>query len=98
MECIVLSNDLVVSIGGKISDKEYRAVLCEDEHYGEGLIVKVEQPIRGNWHQAASWYLEDLLDEASDSICIDGGQAWNVESGMFEALQNAQRTQDGKQA
>ena len=99
VECVVLSENLVAAFGGKILDERYRAVLCDDDHFGREPVVKVEQPIGGKWGPTGgSWYLDTLLEETyanSDSLSIDHGQAWLIVSGMREALRNALRTQAG---
>jgi len=101
---IVLNDKLIASIGGKLSDRYYRAVVLiggrsgEDEYAPNGNpdIIAIEQQYdSGEWGSTGgSWYVETLMgrcedsnrDEPTDSICIDGGQQWNIESGMIDAL------------
>ena len=101
---IVLNDKLIASIGGKLIDRYYRAVVLivgrsdEDEYAPNGNpdIIAIEQQYdSGKWGSTGgSWYVETLMgrcdhsnrDEPSDSICIDGGQQWNIESGMLDAL------------
>ena len=70
----------------------------EDEHAPNGNpdIIAIEQQYdSGKWGSTGgSWYVETLMgrcehsnrDEPTDSICMDGGQQWNIESGMLAAL------------
>ena len=99
---IILNDKLIASIGGKLIDKYYRAVLIkggrfDNEHPPNGNpdTIKIEQPFKdGSWGGTASWYVETLMgrdeyggkDGPSDSIYIDGGQRWKIESGMLLAL------------
>ncbi len=99
---IILNDKLIASIGGKLIDKYYRAVLIEgnddDEHAPNGNpdIIGIEQQYdSGEWGPASGhWYVETLMgrdehgnkDDPSDSIYMDGGQQWKIESGMLLAL------------
>jgi len=100
---IILNDKLIASIGGKLIDKHYRAVLIEGGRFdnenapnGNPDTIKIEQPFEdGSWSSTGgSWYVETLMgrdeyggkDGPSDSIYIDGGQQWKIESGMFLAL------------
>ena len=91
-EKIVLTDKLIVSSRGKLCDRYYRAVLIEDDKD----VISVEQPFEdGSWGPTGgSWYVETLLgldeygtsDDPSDSLYIDGGAQWLIESGMLIAL------------
>ena len=91
-EKIVLTDKLIVSSRGKLCDRYYRAVLIEDDKD----VISVEQPFKdGSWGPTGgSWYAETLLgldeygtsDDPSDSLYIDGGAQWLIESGMLIAL------------
>ena len=99
---IILNDKLIASIGGKLIDKYYRAVLIKGGRFdnenppnGNPDTIKIEQPFKdGSWGGTASWYVETLMgrdeyggkDGPSDSIYIDGGQRWKIESGMLLAL------------
>ena len=100
---IILNDKLIASIGGKLIDKYYRAVLIEGGRFdnenapnGNPDTIKIEQPFEdGSWSSTGgSWYVETLMgrddcggkDGPSDSIYMDGGQQWKIESGMFLAL------------
>ena len=101
---IVLNDKLIASIGGKLIDRYYRAVVLiggrsdEDEYAPNGNpdIIAIEQQYdSGKWGSTGgSWYVETLMgrcehsnrDEPIDSICIDGGQNWEIRSGMLDAL------------
>ena len=100
-EFIVLNDKLIASIGGKLIDKYYRAVLIEgnDDEYapnGNPDLIAIEQQYdSGKWGSTGgSWYVETLMgrddcggkDGPSDSIYMDGGQQWKIESGMLLAL------------
>ena len=92
----ILSETLPASSRGKEIYEAYRAVLVRDDD-NQRLLVNVEQPIKGAWYPAGSWYLSTLLygypvdlhKTANDSISIDFGQQWQIDKGMREALLNA---------
>ena len=89
---IVLSENLVASSRGKVLDKYYRAVLIQqpaDEYSpnGNGDVIAIEQPFDDHWGATGGcWYAEDLLKRRTDSIYMDGGQGWLINSGMLAAL------------
>lgn len=91
---IVLSENLVASLKGKLLDDRYRAVLIkkpvtENSPNGNGDVIAIEQPFDGikKWSDTGGhWYAETLLNDPTDAIAIDAGCRWHVESGLFEAL------------
>ncbi len=77
------------SVDNKPSNTEYRAVLSTKNRYGTP-IIRVEQNIKGGWHAAGGgWGLDTLNDRMSDSIWIDHGQKWSIDSGMKAAIEKA---------
>ena len=100
---IILNDKLIASIGGKLIDEYYRAVLIEGGRFdnenppnGNPDTIAIEQPFEGGrWSgTGGSWFVETLMgrdeyggkDGPSDSIYMDGGQQWKIESGMLLAL------------
>jgi len=79
----------VALIGGRSDEDEYAP-------NGNPDIIAIEQQYdSGKWGSTGgSWYVETLMgrdedfpkDEPSDSICMDGGQQWNIESGMLDVF------------
>ena len=80
----------VALIGGRSGEDEYAP-------NGNPDLIAIEQKYDGNsgWGPTGgSWYVETLMgrcehsnrDEPIDSICIDGGQNWEIRSGMLDAL------------
>ena len=67
-------------------DKTYRAYVKRGEL---GAVLVVEQPIMADWHPTGSWYIKTLLKNLSDSIFIDYGQNWKIDSGLRAAILEA---------
>ena len=75
--------------GGWFNDDEYAP-------NGNPDLISVEQQLgTDRWGPTGGhWYVETLMgrcedsnrDEPTDSIYIDGGQGWKIESGMLDAL------------
>lgn len=92
---VTLKEGLKVSVGGKDSSKNYRAVMRYTAHDTPGKLVVVVQeyfPSLDEWRNTpGQWYLSTLLEggKIRDSISIDAGQRWQVDSGLSEALTNA---------
>tara|TARA_Y100000114_G_C11553824_1_gene228476 strand:+ start:26 stop:478 length:453 start_codon:yes stop_codon:yes gene_type:complete len=91
---IVLSENLVASLKGKLLDDRYRAVLIkkpvtENSPNGNGDVIAIEQPFDGikKWSDTGGhWYAETLSNDPTDAIAIDAGHRWHIESGLLEAL------------
>ena len=76
-------------IGGRSGEDEYAP-------NGNPDIIAIEQQYdSGKWGPTSGhWFAETLMgrcehsnrDEPIDSICIDGGQNWEIRSGMLDAL------------
>ena len=79
----------VALIGGRSGEREHAP-------NGNPDIIAIEQQYdSGEWGSTGgSWFVETLMgrcehsnrDEPTDSICIDGGQNWEIRSGMLDAL------------
>ena len=79
----------VALIGGRSGEDEYAP-------NGNPDLITIEQQFDdGHWGgTSGSWYVETVIgrdedfpkDEPRDSICMDGGSQWNIESGMLDAL------------
>jgi hypothetical protein len=85
----VLNAQLVVSSNAKVSDTPYRAVISGEAAETE---IAIEQEIKGNYYNVRSWYLNSLVScgmPISDSIALDCGAHWQVDSGMFAAIHEA---------
>ena len=75
--------------GGRFNEEEYAP-------NGNPDTIAIEQPFEGGrWSgTGGSWFVETLMgrdeyggkDGPSDSIYMDGGQQWKIESGMLLAL------------
>lgn len=64
--------------------KTYRAYIKRGKM---GAVLVVQQPMLGGWHPTGgSWYVKTLLNDLSDSIYIDFGQGWKIDSGMCDAV------------
>lgn len=109
-EHIVLSDNLVASLRGKILPECYRAEVTRkpaDKYSpnGNGDVIAVYQPIDGEWHFTGGyWYAETLLGRdgdyrgIDDSIYIDWGARWSIVQGMREALARyVELTEGGEQ-
>jgi G:T-mismatch repair DNA endonuclease (very short patch repair protein) len=83
-----LKAKIVVSSYGKPCKEHYRAVLSE--YRGKPTIV-IEQSNDGvDWFGTGGyWYVSTLEERPSDSIHIDYWQKWLVESGMMDAVREA---------
>ena len=66
--------------------KEYQAAL---EKGPLGAILAVSRPTDDGHQRCGSWYLATLLEKPSDSIWIDFGQDWKIDSGMLDAVSEA---------
>ena len=93
---IILSKNLKASSRGQSIETPYRAIMFKDKQ--DKWIVKVEQFTRHEWRPTGgAWRLTTLLhgypanlaNKPSDSIYIDFGQEWRIDSGMLEALNKA---------
>lgn len=79
----------IALIGGRSGEDEYAP-------NGNPDIIAIEQQYdSGKWGPTSGhWFAETLMgrcehsnrDEPIDSICIDGGQNWEIRSGMLDAL------------
>ena len=109
-EHIVLSDNLVASLRGKILPECYRAEVIRkpaDKYSpnGNGDVIAVYQPIDGEWHSTGGhWYAETLLgrcghkNRIDDGISIDWGARWSIVQGMREALARyVELTEGGQQ-
>jgi len=69
-------------------EKQYQVQL---EKGKLGAILSVWQPINGEYHRCGGWYLETLIQDMDipDSIYIDFGQNWEINAGMFAAIEEA---------
>jgi hypothetical protein len=89
MNTIVLKAELQASSKGVKIDKPYRAVMRKNK--ADKWVIAVEQPIRDDWFTTGGqWYLSTLLEHPyRDSIAIDYGQEWHIDSGLWAALEEA---------
>jgi hypothetical protein len=71
-------------------DKVYRATVKRGKL---GAILGVEQPFDNGarFSPCSSWYISTLIQggSVSDSIAIDYGQKWNIDSGLKAAVYEA---------
>ena len=88
----ILESELIVSINGT-SCPNYRGGIKRGDM---GAIIYIEQPINrkcpadGNWLGCGSWYLSTLLEGGvNDSLSIDYGQNWNIDSGLTNLVNEA---------
>jgi hypothetical protein len=73
---------------GASLNKDYKVELIESE---KGFTIVVFQPIKGEWHQTYSWYLDTLLEERRDGLSLDS--SWMV-VGMTPALALAEKIRE----
>jgi len=85
MKAVVLSAPMYHGTGDDMSPA--RAVLASGTL---GATITVEQYIEKSdrWISCSRWYLDSLLDSASDTIAIDYGQHWYAH-GMRTAVLEA---------
>jgi hypothetical protein len=85
----ILDNTVEASSRGKFVGN-YQAAIERGEL---GATIKLYQWINDDWHPTSGgWYLDTLLDGGvNDSISIDYGQQWNVDSGMTAVINEACR-------
>ena len=109
-EHIVLSDNLVASLRGKILPECYRAEVIrkpvdKSSPNGNGDVLAVYQPINGEWKSSGwHWYEGTWLGRdgdyrgIDDSINMDWGARWSIVQGMREALARyVELTEGGEQ-
>ena len=84
----ILNSELVVSSHGKELKNPFRALLVKGKN---GATIKLQECANGEWYfNGGSWYLRTLLNQKiDDSLVIDHGHMFIVDSGMKAAIDQA---------